>query len=195
MGVLTVLVEPNPAMLALAREAQDTMIDPYGEGVQRGYVNAGMAGVEAATTMKLKVGGDVVAMESSLVDVGDASGGVGKNGRATIRGAKSGAAARRRTVHGRKGRRRGRGREGHRGDVLPASEMAKRCDIPKDPALLSVDAEGGDAAREWINAGHRPRWILYESMHNLTPFDVTREWLAGKGGVYVRKIGWNHAFD
>ena len=82
-GFSTVLVEPNPAMLALAREAQEPMIDPYREGVQRGcYVNAGMAGVEAATTMKLKVGGDVVAMESSLVDVGGASGGgVGKNGR------------------------------------------------------------------------------------------------------------------
>ena len=81
--------------------------------------------------------------------------------------------------------------------MLPASEVAKRCDIPKDFALLSVDAEGvGDAVlREWINAGHRPRWILYESMHNPTPFDVTREWLAGKGWRYVRKIGWNHAFE
>ena len=199
-GFSTVLVEPNPAMLALAREAQEPMIDPYREGVQRGcYVNAGMAGVEAATTMKLKVGGDVVAMESSLVDVGDASGGVGKNGRgddsreqklARLRGDG--------TVHrGEKEGGAGGGGEVIEVDVLPASEVAKRCDIPKDFALLSVDAEGvGDAVlREWINAGHRPRWILYESMHNPTPFDVTREWLAGKGWRYVRKIGWNHAFE
>lgn len=189
-GFSTVLVEPNPAMLALAREAQEPMIDPYREGVQRGcYVNAGMAGVEAATTMKLKVGGDVVAMESSLVDVGGASGGgVGKNGRgddsreqklAQLRGGGA------------------RGGEVIEVDVLPASEVAKRCDVPKDFALLSVDAEGvGDAVlREWIVAGHKPRWILYESMHNPTPFDVTKEWLEGKGWRYVRKIGWNHAFE
>ena len=190
-GFSTVLVEPNPAMLALAREAQEPMIDPYGEGVQRGcYVNAGMAGVEAATTMKLKVGGDVVAMESSLVDVGGASGGggVGKNGR--------GDDSREQKL----AQLRGGGAWGGdviEVDVLPASEVAKRCDVPKDFALLSVDAEGvGDAVlREWIVAGHKPRWILYESMHNPTPFDVTKEWLEGKGGRDVRKIGWNHAFE
>ena len=190
-GFSTVLVEPNPAMLALAREAQEPMIDPYREGVQRGcYVNAGMAGVEAATTMKLKVGGDVVAMESSLVDVGGASGGggVGKNGR--------GDDSREQKL----AQLRGGGAWGGdviEVDVLPASEVAKRCDVPKDFALLSVDAEGvGDAVlREWIVAGHKPRWILYESMHNPTPFDVTKEWLEGKGWRYVRKIGWNHAFE
>ena len=57
---------------------QETLIDPYGEGRQHScYVNAGMAGVPRATTMKLKIGKDVVAMESSLAveSSGTASGG------------------------------------------------------------------------------------------------------------------------
>jgi len=201
-GFSTVLVEPNPAMLALAREAQEPMIDPYREGTQRScYVNAGMAGVEAATTMKLKVGGDVVAMESSLVDVGGGAsggasvGGVGKNGRGDD--SREQELARLQKLGDGTGITDENGGEVIEVDVLPASEVAKRCDVPKDFALLSVDAEGvGDSVlREWIVAGHRPRWILYESMHNPTPFDVTREWLAGKGWRYVRKIGWNHAFE
>jgi len=201
-GFSTVLVEPNPAMLALAREAQEPMIDPYREGTQRScYVNAGMAGVEAATTMKLKVGGDVVAMESSLVDVGGGAsggasvGGVGKNGRGDD--SREQKLARLQKLGDGTGITDENGGEVIEVDVLPASEVAKRCDVPKDFALLSVDAEGvGDSVlREWIVAGHRPRWILYESMHNPTPFDVTREWLAGKGWRYVRKIGWNHAFE
>lgn len=208
-GFSTVLVEPNPAMLALAREAQEPMIDPYREGTQRScYVNAGMAGVAAATTMKLKVGGDVVAMESSLVDVGGGAsggasgvGGVGKNGKNGKNGrvddSREQKLARLRGRDGTTGITDENGGEVIEVDVLPASEVAKRCDVPKDFALLSVDAEGvGDSVlREWIEAGHRPRWILYESMHNKTPFDVTREWLAGKGWRYVRKIGWNHAFE
>ena len=205
-GFSTVLVEPNPAVLALAREAQEPMIDPYREGTQRScYVNAGMAGVKAATTMKLKVGGDVVAMESSLVDVGEGAsggasvGGVGKNGRGDDSRVQKLARLRGDGTLNR-GKKEGGGAWGGEVievDVLPASEVAKRCDVPKDFALLSVDAEGvGDSVlREWIVAGHKPRWILYESMHNPTPFNVTREWLAGKGWRYVRRIGWNHAFE
>lgn len=54
----------------------------------------------------------------------------------------------------------------------------------------------GDAVlREWIEGGYRPRWILYESMHNPTPLGAMKTWLGSKGWRYVRKIGWNHAFE
>jgi hypothetical protein len=75
-GWSTVLVEPNPAMLKMAKEAQDPFIDPYGEGRQKAcYVNAGMAGSAKATTMRLKMGNDVVSMESSLEAASSGSGG------------------------------------------------------------------------------------------------------------------------
>lgn len=36
---------------------------------------------------------------------------------------------------------------------------------------------------------------MYESMHNPTPLGAMKTWLGSKGWRYVRKIGWNHAFE
>jgi hypothetical protein len=81
--------------------------------------------------------------------------------------------------------------------VLPAAEVARRCEVPRSFGLLSVDAEGvGDKVlREWLDAGFEPRWILYESMHNEEPFEETRRRVEARGYAYRGKIGWNRAFE
>ena len=45
-------------------------------------------------------------------------------------------------------------------DVLPAREVARRCEVPARFGVLSVDAEGvGDKVlHEWIDAGFQPQW-------------------------------------
>lgn len=153
-GFSTVLIEPNPTMLKLAKDAQETLIDPYGEGRQHScYVNAGMAGVPRATTMKLKIGKDVVAMESSLAveSSGTASGGGVKGSdsrekKELVRLQKL--AALHSTTNTQGGTKKHTGKKGTdthtviEVDVLPVAEVGKRCDVPVDFALLSVDAEG-----------------------------------------------------
>ena len=97
------------------------------------YVNAGMAGVKAPEKTRLRLGGDVVDMESSLA-LDDARRGPSdaREARlarlhATGTGSATGSGGDARTVEV---------------DVLPAAEVARRCDIPKRFAALSVDAEG-----------------------------------------------------
>ena len=188
-GWSSVLVEPNPEMLRLARAAQNPLLALVSDPAQTAcYVNAGMAGVKAPEKTRLRLGGDVVDMESSLA-LDDARRGPSdaREARlarlhATGTGSATGSGGDARTVEV---------------DVLPAAEVARRCDIPKRFAALSVDAEGvGDRVlREWLEGGFRPQWILYEDMHNAEPFRTTRRWVEALGWRYAGKIGWNRVFE
>ena len=82
-------------------------------------------------------------------------------------------------------------------DVVPVRDIASRCSLPVEFGVLSVDAKGvGDKVlREFLDGGFRPRWILYESMHNSEPWETTKAYVASLGWRYVRKIGWNHVFE
>ena len=172
------------------------------------YVNAGMAGVETATTMRLRLGEDVVSMESALEGGGGAAGRRRRDRRdatlARLRGeaAEGGGAE---GAEGASGAASGAASGGGGGararvisvPVLPAAEVVRRCEVPRSFGLLSVDAEGvGDKVlREWLDAGFEPRWILYESMHNEEPFEETRRRVEARGYAYRGKIGWNRAFE
>ena len=188
-GWSSVLVEPNPEMLDLARAAQKPLLALVSDPAQTAcYVNAGMAGVKTPEKTRLRLGGDVVDMESSLLldDARRGSSDAREDRLAKLRATgtgsepRSGGAARTVEV-----------------DVLPAAEVARRCEIPKRFAALSVDAEGvGDRVlREWLEGGFRPQWILYEDMHNAEPFRTTRQWVEALGWRYAGKIGWNRVFE
>jgi len=190
-GWSSVLIEPNPEMLKLAEAAQNEFVDPGRDGSQTAcYVNAAMAGVKAKETLRLKLGEDVVSMESSLdleksrESVRDAKlkrlrGDAGGESKHTL-GVSDTHSARYVDV-----------------DVLPVRDIASRCSLPEAFGVLSVDAEGvGDKVlREFLDAGFRPRWILYEAMHNAEPWETTRAYVASLGWRYVRRIGWNHVFE
>jgi hypothetical protein len=186
-------------MLALAKTAQDWFVNPWRDGHQTGcYVNAAMAGVTQKETLRLKLGGDVVQMESAL-EVGDGDWTGGKDS-ANWKHASNARDAKLAKL-------RGGSSVGAFGketparyvdvDTLPIHEIATKCHLPTDFGLLSIDAEGvGDKVlREILNAGFVPRWILYEAMHNAEPFSVTKAYVEQLGWRYVRKIGWNQVFE
>lgn len=195
-GWSAVLVEPNPEMLALARAAQDPFVDPGRDGSQTAcYVNAAMAGVKTKETLRLKLGKDVVSMESSL-DIPSAKKSVSRE---SVRDAKL---KRLRGDAGGESKHTLGVSDTHSAryvdvDVLPVRDIASRCSLPEAFGVLSVDAEGvGDKVlREFLDAGFRPRWILYEAMHNAEPWETTRAYVASLGWRYVRRIGWNHVFE
>ena len=203
------LVEPNPEMLALAEAAQSEFVDPGRDGSQTAcYVNAAMAGVKTKETLRLKLGEDVVSMESSLD--------VSRNG---VRETESSRAAKLKRLRDLPRARESKPLFSRWSDtravgptekdppatharyvdveVVPVRDIASRCSLPKAFGVLSVDAEGvGDKVlREFLDAGFRPRWILYESMHNSEPWETTRAYVSSLGWRYLRRIGWNHVFE
>ena len=208
-GWSSVLVEPNPEMLALAEAAQSEFVDPGRDGSQTAcYVNAAMAGVKTKETLRLKLGEDVVSMESSLD--------VSRNG---VRETESSRDAKLKRLRDLPRARESKPLFSRWSDtravgptekdppatharyvdveVVPVRDIASRCSLPKAFGVLSVDAEGvGDKVlREFLDAGFRPRWILYESMHNSEPWETTRAYVSSLGWRYLRRIGWNHVFE
>ena len=75
------------------------------------------------------------------------------------------------------------------------SSMPRRENLKsKRFGVLSIDAEGvGDKVlHAWIDGGYRPEMIVYEKMHNVERFDVTKAYLEGYGYKYLIKLGFNH---
>lgn len=201
-GWSSVLIEPNPEMLKLAEAAQNEFVDPGRDGSQTAcYVNAAMAGVKAKETLRLKLGEDVVSMESSLERRSDGK----KNNAAAALTSRDAKLKRLRRGESNRGADTGSIASDQPGggaryvdvDVVPVRDIASRCSLPVEFGVLSVDAEGvGDKVlREFLDGGFRPRWILYESMHNSEPWETTKAYVASLGWRYVRKIGWNHVFE
>ena len=190
-GWSSVLVEPNRDMLKLAQQVQSPLIDPYQEGKQTScYVNAGMAGVKTKEILKLKLGGDVVAMESKLTmdDDDDVKNKKAKS-KLNLRDAK--------LARLKGGDKQSVGEKYVDVDVLPIQDIASKCSLPKKFGLLSIDAEGvGDKVlREILDARFTPTWILYEAMHNAENVSETASYVETMGYRYVRKIGWNYLFE
>ena len=187
-GWSSVLVEPNPEMLRLARAAQNPLLALVSDPAQTAcYVNAGMAGVKAPEKTRLRLGGDVVDMESSLA-LDDARRGPSDARELGSRdftrpapGPRPGPGATRRRWRWRARRRRRWRRWRHRARF----------------AALSVDAEGvGDRVlREWLEGGFRPQWILYEDMHNAEPFRTTRRWVEALGWRYAGRSDGDRVFE
>lgn len=182
-GWSSVLVEPNPDLLSVARKMQGSLVDPWRDGGQRiCYVQAAMSGGAPPTRMQLRIGADVVAMESSLVRGGEATGGNAKREAvlAKLRGERTQSAQRTIEV-----------------DVLPARDVAIECDIPKRFGLLSVDAEGvgAEVLHDFLDEGFRPEFIIYEPLHNSEPWHVTKEFLERLGYRWVQRRGWNHLLE
>ncbi|GMI13426.1 hypothetical protein TrLO_g4177 [Triparma laevis f. longispina] len=166
LGWSTVLVEPNPEQLALAKSNQDPYIDVYGEGDQKAcYVQAAMTPSNQDGTAELFVTSDAAEMESHLIDVQTQ----GQRDRASnIRG---GAAYKkeRATIRVR---------------TLSVESLSKKCSIPYRFGVLSIDAEGaGDhILKAWLENGFEPEYIIYEPMHNSgSQAKLMRKFLFEKG--------------
>lgn len=169
LGWSTVLVEPNPDMMKLAKQSQSPFINPYLDRPQTAcYVLAGMSGNGKKSKMPLMLSKDSVTMESSLR--GDASHAHFMNS--------------------------GKGSE-IMVDVLPVDDVAQRCKLPKRFGILSVDAEGvGDKVlHAWIDGGYKPEIIVYESMHNIESFEDTKSYLEKHEYRFLKTLGFNHMFE
>ena len=124
LGWSTVLVEPNPEQLALAKNNQDPYIDVYGEGEQKAcYVQAAMTPNDEDGMADLFVTSDAAEMESHLTSVQTQ----GQRDRASnIRG---GAAYK-------------KDKSTIRVKTLSVESLSKQCSIPYRFGVLSIDAEG-----------------------------------------------------
>ena len=186
-GWSAILVEPNPELLNVAKKMTQPLVDVYRDGNQRiCYVQAAMSGGTAASKMKLKIGTDIVSMESSLVRGAPSQGDKKREAHlARLRGGGGGGSTRQRprTIEV---------------DVLPAQDVATRCNgIPRRFGVLSVDAEGvGDLVlHDFLDNGYRPEFIIYEPMHNSEPWEVTLQYLEGLKYKWLQKRGWNHILE
>merc|ERR1719174_981549 len=81
--------------------------------------------------------------------------------------------------------------------VLSVETIAKRCQLNKRFAILSIDAEGvGDRIlHAWIEAGFRPEFIIYEAMHNKEELRVSKAYLSSNGYRFLETRRWNHYFQ
>jgi hypothetical protein len=178
LGWSTVLIEPNPRMMTLAKRSQQLFVDPYNDKEQSScYINAGMTGGTESTKMSLELSDDSVAMESTL-----------KPGK--LRNKEDNDVPQASST--------GNLMEV---DVLTVAAIVELCPglikAKKRFGLLSVDAEGvGDKVLyAWMKAGYRPEYIVYESMHNEDPFWKTRKILEEYNYRFMKTIGFNRMFE
>lgn len=171
MGWSSVLLEPNPNMMDLARKSQSIWIDPYGDGGQTAcYLTAGMTGAAQSTKMTLELSDDAVTMESSLRK-GKLKKSTGKSIQVDVLSV---------------------------ADVVKrCPALSALGNTNKRFGLLSVDAEGvGDTVlHAWLDAGWRPEFVIYEPMHNKEPSSVTTKYMEGLGYALLRKVSWDYVYE
>ena len=80
-------------------------------------------------------------------------------------------------------------------DVYTVSDVVRQCRVPPQFGVLSLDVEGVGCAvaRSWLSDGYRPRWIVYEWLHE----DGGSCGLALRNFSYrhVVRLGWNDIYE
>lgn len=178
LGWSTVLVEPNPSQMSLAKSNQEPYIDVYGLGAQKScYIEAAASPEDKDGVAELFLTEDASSMESHLMATQT-----------------EGQRARARSIRG--GKAFEKGRRTLTVETVSVETISKRCGVPKRFGVLSIDAEGvGDNVLvSWITAGYRPEYVVYEPMHNKRGNNVGKE-LIKAGYRLMGKFGWNLIYE
>lgn len=180
LGWSTVLIEPNPEQMELAKRNQEPYIDAYGEGRQNScYLQAAVSPDDEDGEATLFLTSDAASMESHLSKLQTK----GQRKRAEkLRGGKA----------------TGEGKREIKVDTVSVGTVAGRCNLSKRFGVLSVDVEGvGDTVlSKWLEGGYRPEYVIYEPMHNKGGRrKKTEEELRDAGYERMGKMGWNEVYE
>ncbi|XP_064622927.1 uncharacterized protein LOC135485115 [Lineus longissimus] len=80
---------------------------------------------------------------------------------------------------------------------MTVQTFAKNLNVPQKFGILSIDAEGvGDKIlHQFIEAGFRPEYVIYEPLHNSEYHLTTIEYMKKAGYKFLTKRGWNQIYE